>query len=234
MLETMPAEGASSGDFLEHHLKTVAGIFDIWAGGLSRTAKLTDDAADAFGHLLIELEKAMLAQASTSRPSFIPERLNSSKVKGRLNQRTQYWTGQMLRRVREHKEASRASANRKDGAETKATSGDESKFPLEGDRDTAPKEPPFVQPPTASDADVGGHPADPNLQTRPAWNERLRTARGVAGLSRPGAARRLKTAGIQITADAIKKHEEGAAMPRPDVRRSYAVIYKSTEDELFR
>jgi|SRR5580704_275753 hypothetical protein len=66
------------------------------------------------------------------------------------------------------------------------------------------------------------------------WNKRLRAARTEAELSRPGAAARLKKHGVQITADAIKKHEEGAAMPRPDVRLGYAAIYKTTEDALFR
>jgi hypothetical protein len=44
---------------------------------------------------------------------------------------------------------------------------------------------------------------------------------------------RLKSEGIQITADAIKKHEEGAAMPRPGVRTAYASVYGVPENEIF-
>jgi hypothetical protein len=52
-------------------------------------------------------------------------------------------------------------------------------------------------------------------------------------LSRPGAAQRLKEHGVQITPDALKKHEEGAAKPRAEVRRAYAKIYNTSEAALF-
>jgi hypothetical protein len=65
------------------------------------------------------------------------------------------------------------------------------------------------------------------------WNKRLRAARVRAKLSRPGAANKLKTHGVQLTPDAIKKHEEGAAMPRPEVRQAYSVIYATAEATLF-
>jgi hypothetical protein len=79
-------------------------------------------------------------------------------------------------------------------------------------------------------------PEESNGETQPAtlpWHMRLRAARRNAKLSRPGAARSLKTKGVQITADAIKKHEEGAAMPKPDVRKEYSVIYEVSEGALF-
>lgn len=155
MLESLPAEEASPKEFLDHHLKTLAGVFDIWAGGLSKTAVLTDDAADAFGHLLIELEKVMLAQANKSRPSFFPERLHSGEVKNRLNQRKQYWTGQMLRRVREHKEASRAAASPVDGAEPSASNVNEPKARPEWGGDTATQEVAPGQPAGAQNAEAG-------------------------------------------------------------------------------
>lgn len=110
MLESMPPEEASEKEFLDHILKARAGVFDIWAGALSRHAVLTDDAAEAFEHLLDEVEKVMIAQAGNFRASFLPEPLFSSELRNRLNQRKQYWIGQMLRRVREHKEATRAGA----------------------------------------------------------------------------------------------------------------------------
>ena len=65
------------------------------------------------------------------------------------------------------------------------------------------------------------------------WSQKLRACRARAKLSRPQAATSLKAQGIQLTADAIKKHEEGAARPRPDVRKAYAAIYKTSEDEIF-
>ena len=109
MLESMPPEEASSKEFLDHLLKTQAGIFDIWASALSKSAVLTDQAAGAFNHLLAELEKAMVAQAYSYHVPFISKRLLSNEIRIRLSQRKQYWTGKMLKTVREHKEAHRAS-----------------------------------------------------------------------------------------------------------------------------
>jgi len=65
------------------------------------------------------------------------------------------------------------------------------------------------------------------------WHLRLRAARAKLELSRTELVMRLKVQGVQITADAIKKHEEGKAMPKPDVRTAYAAIYKTTEAALF-
>ena len=79
----------------------------------------------------------------------------------------------------------------------------------------------------------GGHPAVRKGESTEPWHMRLRAARAKAKLSRTGTVQKLKAKGIQITADAIKKHEEGVAMPRPDVRKAYALIYELTEDQLF-
>jgi hypothetical protein len=79
----------------------------------------------------------------------------------------------------------------------------------------------------------GGHPAVRKGDSTKPFHMRLRSARAKAKLSRTGTVQKLKVKGIQITADAIKKHEEGVAMPRPDVRRAYALIYELTEDQLF-
>jgi hypothetical protein len=151
MLESLPPEEASPKEFLDHHLKAIAGAFDILAGAFSRSAVLTDDAAGAFEHLLTELENVMVAQASKLRLSCIPEQLRLSEVRGRLLQRKQCWTGQMLRRVREHKEASRANAgaDRVDGADPNAA----------GDGDTTPKRQEAAPAPpatVANGADRGG------------------------------------------------------------------------------
>lgn len=204
LLETLPPEEASSQEFLAHLLKAEAGTFDIWAGAFSRYAALTDDAAKAFEHLLDKVEEVMMAQASKYRAPFIPEKLFSSELRIRLNQRKQYWTGQMFRKVREHKEASRANADagRDVGAEKGAV-------------DTNPP----VDVPTGGSAET--------------WHMKLRAAREKANLSRTGVANSLKSKGVQITAEAIKKHEEGAAMPRPAVRTAYAAIYGVPENEIF-
>jgi len=65
------------------------------------------------------------------------------------------------------------------------------------------------------------------------WSMRLREARKKAGWSRPQVVQRLKAQDVKITPDAVKKHEEGAASPRPQVRIAYAAIYRISEDELF-
>jgi hypothetical protein len=110
MLEKMPPEEAPSKAFAEHNLDFLAGVFDAWAGALSRPTPLTDDAADAYEHLLIELEKSLLAKTLASRPSFFSPRLYESEVKSRLNQRKQHWIGKILRAVREHKETTKVGA----------------------------------------------------------------------------------------------------------------------------
>ncbi len=79
----------------------------------------------------------------------------------------------------------------------------------------------------------GEHPAVCIGESIVPWHMRLRAARDKAKLSRTGTVQKLRAKDIQITADAIKKHEEGVAMPRPDVRKAYALIYELTEDQLF-
>jgi hypothetical protein len=218
VLQKMPPEEASTREFLEHQLEFVAGTFDIWVRAFSMLAAPTVEAAVGFEHLLIELEKAVVAQAMKSRPSFIRESLFSSEVTIRLNQRRQFWTGQILRKVREHQGPNSTKvASRGNDKEPGVVGVNEQEFNAAGNGDATPK---------LQDTADG-------LETTLSWNSRLRAARENAKLSRPGAATRLKTQGVQITADAIKKHEEGAAMPRPEVRQAYSVIYKTTEDALF-
>ena len=118
MLGSMPPEEASPTEFLEHLLNAEAGTFDIWAVAFSRSTVLTDDAAEAFEQLLGDVEKVTIGQAGKYRASFMPERLFLTELRTRLSQRKQYWTGQMLRKVREHKEASRANAVQKSGVRT--------------------------------------------------------------------------------------------------------------------
>jgi len=206
MLEGLPREDAPPQEFLDHALRTVAGAFDIWADAFFRSAVPTDDSALAFENLLSEVEESMLAQVKVFRFHFIPKPIISSEMTAQLTQRKQYWIGRMLRRVREHQEASRAN----------------------------PAPPPPAQFPTVANEVTGGCPTTvPVPEADPTWNERLRAARERAHLSRPQVVNRLKNLGIQITADAIKKHEEGKAKPKPPVRRAYTAIYSNCEGVLF-
>jgi hypothetical protein len=45
--------------------------------------------------------------------------------------------------------------------------------------------------------------------------------------------RKATTGRVDITGDAIKKHEYGEARPRSDVRAAYAVMYGIEVDTLF-
>jgi hypothetical protein len=85
----------------------------------------------------------------------------------------------------------------------------------------------------AANPGAGGQSALQGVASTEPWHKKLRAARKKADLSRPAAAQRLKTQGVTITSDAIKKHEEGKAKPKPDTRKAYAVIYKTPEGELF-
>jgi hypothetical protein len=111
--------------------------------------------------------------------------------------------------------------------------GIDGRGPGEERSDASPKDSnPEAQPATTATAEAGENPGVQNGGTEP-WHLRLRAARKKANLSRPGAAQGLRAKGIQITADAIKKHEEGAAMPRPEIRKGYELIYATPESELF-
>jgi hypothetical protein len=138
MLESMPPEEASAKEFLDHRLKGLGGAFDIWACALARSAVLSDQAAGIFEQVLIEFERPMAENAIKFPVSFLPEGIYSREVKRRLHQRKQYWIGQMLGKVREHKEAACANdpANRSDGAEPGGASIHEPKANAERDGDT--------------------------------------------------------------------------------------------------
>jgi hypothetical protein len=118
LMDRTPPEGASPREFLDYILEALAGAFDIWAQALWSSAVLSDEAAGIFEQWLIELEQAMAAHASNFRVSLIPGDLFSREARRRLHQRKQYWTGLVLRTVRERKEAScaRVAANRDDAA----------------------------------------------------------------------------------------------------------------------
>jgi hypothetical protein len=206
-LESMPPEEAPPQQFLNHVLKALGRIFDVWAEAILAVAKPTADAAAAFEHLITQLEATMLAQGKSYRPGFVPQQSVSTEIRIQLHQRKQYWVARMLRKVREHKESVHA----------------ESETPALGEV------PPAAMPiSSAEECEV----VEINATSKP-WNQRLRVARENAELSRPKVMNRLRLHGITITPDAIKKHEEGLAKPRPAVQKAYAAIYNITEPELF-
>src|ERR1035437_3858465 len=128
VLESMPPEDASAKDFLDYSLMVVAGTFDIFARAFLSDALASNQAAEIFEEYLIEIGKAVAANANKSRIPCISERLFSSEVRRRLHQRKQYWTGHILRTVRERKEASSANVagDAGDAAEPSAAIFDES------------------------------------------------------------------------------------------------------------
>ena len=109
MLESMPPEEASAKEWLDYSLKAAAGTFDVFARAFSSEAMLSDQAAEIYEEYLIEIGKAVEADAHASRIPCISERLFSSELRRRLHQRKQYWTGHILRTVRERKETSSAN-----------------------------------------------------------------------------------------------------------------------------
>jgi hypothetical protein len=141
LLESMPPEDASAKQFLDCSLMVVGGIFDIFARALSSDAMLSDQAAEIYEEYLIEIGKAIEADAHKSRILSISERLFSTEVRRRLHQRKQYWTGHILRTVRERKEASSAKAllKRGDVPEPSAGSVDEPKNNGECTEDSTPE-----------------------------------------------------------------------------------------------
>jgi DNA-binding XRE family transcriptional regulator len=65
------------------------------------------------------------------------------------------------------------------------------------------------------------------------WNCKLRKARKSLSLSRPALAQRLKHRGVELTPDAIKKHEYGLSMPKLDTRKAYAAVFGCPIEDLF-
>lgn len=114
LLENMPAESASAQEFVDYSLKAVAGTFDIWIRGFLKGAVMTEDATEAFGELLNEIEKLLLAQFSNARGTYINPLTWPSEVKRRLQARKQHWIGHRLRTVREHHEQATATVPKSD------------------------------------------------------------------------------------------------------------------------
>jgi len=71
------------------------------------------------------------------------------------------------------------------------------------------------------------------IESASSWNTNLRLARANAKLSRAAASNRLKKQGVRLGPEAIKKHEEGKAQPKPEARSGYAKIYGVPESTLF-
>jgi hypothetical protein len=115
MLASMPAEEASSREFLDHHMEILGGMFDTFATAFFEDWVRTDEGAQVFEDTLRLLETEIIARAGKHSYSFTSPRVLSSETKLRLKQRRQYWSARMLRAVRERKEADRANAILKGG-----------------------------------------------------------------------------------------------------------------------
>jgi hypothetical protein len=107
----LPPEGSPNEDFLKFRVESVAGVFDVWAGIFAESGPLTDAAAGAFGDLCRELENMLNGQAGNQSMSGISRQTYQSAIKTRLLQRKHFWIGQMLARVREHKQAMRVKSD---------------------------------------------------------------------------------------------------------------------------
>jgi hypothetical protein len=208
VVESMPPEDASAKEFLDYSLMAVAGIFDISARAFLSDAMASDQAAEIFEEYLIEIGKAVEANANKSRIPCIPERLFSSEVRRRLHQRKQHWIGHVLRTVRERKEASNAkvASNAGDGAEPGASSiepKDGAECP--GDPTRGPQEAASLELPQATTDSA--KTASPNPGPRPDYETALRVAEIVTRVAGEGKWRR------QLEDICVELDEQ--AVPRP-------------------
>jgi hypothetical protein len=223
VLESMPPEDASAKEFLDFSLMVVAGTFDIFARALLSDAMASDQAAEIFEEYLIEIGKAVEANAHKSRISCIPERLFSSEVRRRLHQRKQYWTGQILRTVRERKEASSAkvAANAGGGAEPSRSSVDEPKNNPEraGNPTPEPQEAASPKPPQAT-----GASPDPVRGPRPNYETALRVEEIVTRVAGEGKWRRM------LDDICVELDEQAVPRPKPWKKRSYNSWFDSLSE----
>jgi hypothetical protein len=109
IVDEVPPEGSPDTAFYDHGLKIIAGAFDAIAESLHRECALTDSAAQACEEMLTVYEEFLLnqvsrARASGVRASFLKNPAFDVDVKMRLKARRQYWIGQTMKKVREHKE----------------------------------------------------------------------------------------------------------------------------------
>jgi len=103
-LKKLPPEDAPSKEDLDWHLDFGAGVFDILVAALFAMMPKTDQGAKAYGAVLDQIEKTLLAAFIRTRPKFLSEQEFSFEMQIRLLQRKLYWAGQMLKNVREAKE----------------------------------------------------------------------------------------------------------------------------------
>jgi hypothetical protein len=106
----LPPESASAETFLQHQLDAVSGVLDIWAATVLRLIPLTDDGARSFELWLTQYVDALFKKTLSARGASRSPQALASEVRMRLDQRTQYWVGHVLRMVREFKEEQRAKA----------------------------------------------------------------------------------------------------------------------------
>jgi len=227
LLVSMPPEDASAKEFLDFSLMVVAGTFDIFARALLSDAMASEQAAGTFEEYLIEIGKAVEANAHKSRISCIPERLFSSEVRRRLHQRKQYWTGQILRTVRERKEASSAkvAANAGGGAEPSVSSVEETKNNPErpGNPTPEPQEAASLEPAT-TDAEITKASPDPVRGPRPNYETALRVEEIVTRIAREGKWRRM------LGDICVELDEQAVPRPKPWKKRGYSSWFDSLSE----
>jgi hypothetical protein len=230
VLESMPPENASAKEFLDFSLMVAAGTFDIFARALLSDAMASDQAAEIFEEYLIEIGKAVEANASKSRIPCISERLFSSEVRRRLHQRKQHWTGYILRAVRERKEASRAEVGSSlgDGAEPSASSVDDPKHNPErpGNTTPEPQEAASLEPhQAATDSAKAAASLDPGRGPRPDYETALRVAEIVARVAGEGKWRR------KLDDICVELDEQAVPRPKPwKKKRGYSSWFDSLSE----
>jgi hypothetical protein len=219
VLESMPPEDASAKNFLDYSLMVVAGTFDIFARAFLSDALASNQAAETFEEYLTEFGKAIAANANKSRIPCISERLLSSEVRMRLRQRKQYWTGHILRTVRERKEASSAkvAANAGGGAKPSAGIVDEPKNSPErtGDTTPEPQEAASLEPLPVTKDDSAKTTASPNRGPKPDYETALRVAEIVMRVAGEGKWRR------QLEDICIELDEQAVPHPKTWKERGY-------------
>jgi hypothetical protein len=104
VLSQQPAEDATSQEYQNWVLYAVTGRFDITAGLLLTVTRPTDVGARIYEEMLDELNRYTIAGSGTFRISSTPKPVLTREIQTRLWGRRQYWTAQMLRKVREAKD----------------------------------------------------------------------------------------------------------------------------------
>jgi len=111
-LDKRPPEEAPVEQHVAYLVGHVVGRFDILACGLSNRVPLTHQKALEYEQALDKLAMVMLTHADSLRLNALPKETIIRELKVQLECRRKYWIGQVLKQVREAKEATRAQRAR--------------------------------------------------------------------------------------------------------------------------